>query len=399
MSRAIDDVWKRKLHAGQIDPATFKAETDFLIDGLKQSLGDPLTMMFTDTKLDVVQAMRRNVFTFVAFKNHSRTADIVGLLTDEKGKLRSKSDFITRAREISTDYNKNWLAAEYETVVASGQTAAQWHDFQSNKEFLPYLIYKTQADSRVRDSHNVLHDVCKPVDDDFWDEYYPPNGWRCRCYVLQVAKQEGIDEPERLPDAEEVKPIFRNNPGKSGVIFTDDHPYFSGVDKSTRKNVLHQMRSVLAQEDIYDLVYESPLTGRSLQAHITHDGAERSNNIALGILIADLNWSGKLLPVVRGVKGKRNPDYMRNDGELMEFKTIDGRWSVKNAIKDALNKNADLHQVVFNVVAWNRGHVSSQLWEQFKRREQLHVVWIILEGQMYMVRRDQLKDDLARLPK
>jgi hypothetical protein len=213
--------------------------------------------------------------------------------------------------------------------------------------------------------------------------------------VLQIAKREGKEDPESLPDEKEVKPIFRNNPGKTGIIFDEKHDYFTGMDRKTKKNVMHQMRNILSKEDVFDRVYQSPTTSNTLDVHITHDGAERKENVELAKKIADLNWSGKLLPVDWT---KRNPDYMRSDGELMEFKKLEGRNSIKNGVRNAMRKSKDLHQIIFNATSWDRPKVVSQLYQQFKKRQQLDIVWIIKDDVMYKISRDQLISNLKSLP-
>lgn len=399
MERAIDRVWKHKLQSGQIDEELFKAETKVLLQGLYSSMGDPVRMGYANTKLDTLQAMRRNVFTFVAFKNHHQVNAMVDLLQDDKGNLRPKADFMREARKISVDYNKKWLTAEYDTVVASGQTAAQWHDFQKNKDLLPFLIYKTQEDSRVRDSHAVLHNVCKPIDDPFWDEFYPPNGWRCRCYVLQVAKHEGKEDPESEPSAEEVKPIFRNNAGKSGIIFDKEHPYFAGMEYSTTSNILIQMRNILAKdESLYDRVYQSRSTSATVDTHITHDLPEKENNLRIAKWLADKGYSGKLLPVSWIHK---NPDYQLQDGTVVDFKIIAGKQSIKNGMSSALAKSTSekkVTHVLFEILSYDRSEIRDRLMGQFKVRQDLQGVWLMYQDELYRIERDRLEESFSQLP-
>ncbi len=250
--KAIRKVFERRLNRGDIDAETYLKETEHLWTGLQSGMGHHGSIAFTDTRLDTIQAMRRNIFTFAAFKRHHHIADMVNALTDENGQLRSWSKFKNEALKISKDYNENWLRAEYNTTVRGGQTAAQWHDFQKNKDLFPYLQYKTQDDSLVRRSHQLLHNITKHIDDPFWDQYYPPNGWQCRCYVL---KQENGDtsNPVAFPDDKEVPPMFKFNGAKEGVVFSRDHPYLSTVAVREKINILNNMRTILVDEEIYDL--------------------------------------------------------------------------------------------------------------------------------------------------
>uniref|UniRef100_A0AA94F0J5 Phage head morphogenesis domain-containing protein n=1 Tax=Flavobacterium columnare TaxID=996 RepID=A0AA94F0J5_9FLAO len=49
-----------------------------------------------------------------------------------------------------------------------------------------YLEYRTAGDDRVRDSHAALNGIVLPKRRPFWQKYYTPNGWRCRCHVVEV---------------------------------------------------------------------------------------------------------------------------------------------------------------------------------------------------------------------
>ena len=118
------------------------------------------------------------------------------------------------------------MRIEYDSAVAAAQMAAKWRLIQDQKKDLPLLKYKTVGDARVRPQHRALNNVIKPVDDSFWDSYYPPNGWNCRCTVVQLAEGE-ITANDKIPTIKDVPDLFRNNVGKTGEIFTDKHPFFT----------------------------------------------------------------------------------------------------------------------------------------------------------------------------
>ena len=95
------------------------------------------------------------------------------------------------------------------------------------------MQYRTAGDDRVREEHAILHNTTLPASDPFWDKYYPPNGWGCRCDVVQVLKDDyAVSDPEmamRRGDncTDGVKQqIFRYNPGKSLQLFPPKHPYY-----------------------------------------------------------------------------------------------------------------------------------------------------------------------------
>lgn len=54
----------------------------------------------------------------------------------------------------------------------------------------PYWKYVTRDDSKVRLSHRTLHGKVFRFDDPFWDHFYPPNGFRCRCRVETLSQRQ-----------------------------------------------------------------------------------------------------------------------------------------------------------------------------------------------------------------
>lgn len=123
---------------------------------------------------------------------------------------------------------------EYNFAVASAQFAGKWHEFAEYAD-----RYYLQKDERVREEHAILDGITLPFDDKFWDEFFPPNGWNCRCEAIQVSKKryEPSNPSEALargraatykPNADGVNKaaIFRFNPGKEQRIFPKKHPYF-----------------------------------------------------------------------------------------------------------------------------------------------------------------------------
>ena len=98
---------------------------------------------------------------------------------------------------------------------------------------MPYLKYQTAGDSRVRPTHAELDNITRDVDDPFWDNYMPPNGWNCRCTAIQISDGtvtdlKGFSKPNDVPD------VFMMNVGKDKMIFSKEHPYFQ-VDKKYKE--------------------------------------------------------------------------------------------------------------------------------------------------------------------
>jgi hypothetical protein len=66
------------------------------------------------------------------------------------------------------------------------RAAALWDRIQASKATLPYLRYSAVMDGRTRPLHALWHGTILPVDHPWWLTHFPPNGWRCRCTVMQL---------------------------------------------------------------------------------------------------------------------------------------------------------------------------------------------------------------------
>lgn len=109
--------------------------------------------------------------------------------------------------------------------------AAKWEQFRKDGDRY-HLQYRTAGDDKVRPEHAALNRVTLPIDDPFWHDYYPPNGWNCRCTVVQVRKSKypvtPHDEAMALGDeatGNDTKGIFHFNPGIEQKTIPDYNPY------------------------------------------------------------------------------------------------------------------------------------------------------------------------------
>lgn len=190
---------------------------------------------------ELTNNLRENTFRFSGFKTYHQMKEASLLLEDKKGGFKTYESFQRDVLSIDNRYNRQYLEAEYNFAVQSTQMAVKWKDFE--KDGNDYnLQYRTANDGRVREEHAVLHGTTLPVDDPFWDKYYPPLGWNCRCTVVQVRKnkydvsnsQEAIAAGERAT-AKPKQQIFRFNPGKTKNVFPPKHPYMpKGCGNCTR---------------------------------------------------------------------------------------------------------------------------------------------------------------------
>jgi hypothetical protein len=82
------------------------------------------------------------------------------------------------------------LAKIYQSNLRSARAAGQWERAQRTKAVLPFFVYQLGPSARHRPEHIAKEGVIRPVDDSFWDAWFPPNGWGCKCWVRQIAGAE-----------------------------------------------------------------------------------------------------------------------------------------------------------------------------------------------------------------
>lgn len=190
------------------------------------------TQLPTDVPDTLRYALEENTFTFSGFKTFHAMREIGLSLVAEDGNIKPFSQFKEDVKAVNDSYNVNYLRAEYQQAVGASQMAAKWVDIERDGDRYD-LQYRTAQDSRVREDHALLHGTTLPPSDAFWDKYYPPNGWGCRCTVVQVRHGKyPLSDPELAmkrgdnSTAGVKQQMFRFNPGKQMKLFPPKHPYY-----------------------------------------------------------------------------------------------------------------------------------------------------------------------------
>jgi SPP1 gp7 family putative phage head morphogenesis protein len=177
------------------------------------------------------QRLSRSNYIFSGMKTFHELNEAFPSMLDENGNRKPFERFLNDVRNIDETYNGNYLRAEYNFVHASAAMAGKWEQFQQDGDRY-YLQYRTQHDDKVRPEHAALDGVTLPISDPFWESYYPPNGWNCRCTVTQVRKSkypatshsEAMDRGREALESDKHD-IFRFNSGRQQKSVPDYNPY------------------------------------------------------------------------------------------------------------------------------------------------------------------------------
>lgn len=180
-----------------------------------------------------VTAMEQNLFHFSAAKTLAEVQQLNQLYR----KAKTFEEFSREAAKVCTKFNKVWQKTEYDTANLTAESAANYQRLIKKANRFPYWQYVTAGDDRVREEHRKLNGVILEVKDPRWDKIYPPNGWKCRCRVKPLLKNEAnesiVKASQQTVDeffgtkewANSVASHFDHNPGKRQHVFNANQMY------------------------------------------------------------------------------------------------------------------------------------------------------------------------------
>lgn len=297
------------------DSRLLRATARDYTEALQRGYGGKLTDIDWNTPdFETLEKLTQNVYQFAAAKNYHELRDLTDAIRDGD-KIRTFEEFQEAALPIIGKYNQNWLRTEYNQAVAAAQSGARWNDFQRGKKEMPYLQYQCIMDGNTRPEHARLHGVIKRMDDGFWDEYMPPNGWGCRCEAIQLPGSSYEETPNNKIVFPSVPEMFKINFGKQAIAFPQGHPYYRRLPKDFKRQAKDmaraEVRRVIANAEQYKALKDDPnytevrfdnYTGGVSAVHIEHSFDKHDGRFEREVLNAGYNEG---MSVVLGKEGSK----------------------------------------------------------------------------------------------
>lgn len=218
------------------DFGTMAAGNREISKGLSEGL--PLTTGYGEPDHVAAIHMHSNIHHFGFDKSLAQVMQLNKILDNDK----TYADFKREAIKVLDAFNRANLKTEYDLAVSTSQNAANWIRQKKERDLFPYLKYLTAGDNRVRESHAALDGKIFRVTDNTWLSIYPPNGWNCRCEMIQLRDPDGPvttgteaigllgDEYEKMKKAG-----FAYNRGDAGVIFDLSKTYAADLRGQKKK--------------------------------------------------------------------------------------------------------------------------------------------------------------------
>ena len=99
--------------------------------------------------------------------------------------VKATEDILTRPWHRETVFRTN---------VLSSYGAGHWEQAQAARTLRPFARYSAVMDGRTRPRHAALHGLVYPLDHPFWQTYWPPWDYNCRCAAFTLSQWEVDDQ-------------------------------------------------------------------------------------------------------------------------------------------------------------------------------------------------------------
>jgi hypothetical protein len=210
--------------------------------------------------------------------------------------------------------------------VRRARIASIWCDTEGS-ELYNNMRWLPSRSAHRREAHVPFYNRVFTRDNAIWNNG-PGTLWNCKCGV------EPTDEPAEngeVPEAVMPAPGLEGNPGSTGKIFTETHPYYKGLTKAEEK---------AAKELEKNNSFATVEGDGGFLVHISkgHNKNELKANLAFAKRLAGIDKADITLLGVINRPGVINYDCLRHAlGEQWEMKVPIGA-NLKNSIQRELKK-------------------------------------------------------------
>lgn len=381
------------------DKGSYKPEDLFKTKEYKALIDETAQAFNSTISHEVTEDLRKHLeygnLVFSGLKTHAQLTEARSLLKDENGNIRPYYQFEKDILKLNQTYNKNYLEAEYEFAVHSAQSVERWQSFSDDTE--RYLLeYRTAGDERVRADHDALRGICLPKDDPFWESYFPPLGWRCRCTVVQVLASE-----KQLSDSQKAQQLgekattqigktgknklemFRFNPALEKTLFPKNNNYSKVVGA---ERVIKEINSRTE-------TWETVKTDKGIvRVSSFHGKTEKRDNIEIASYFA--NKYEHEIDLLRKLESEKSADVLNKTlGIEHEYKKISKptKSAIDNALRSAKDQADDIVLYIKTEIA--DGDLRSAIISRINRSENIKTITIIKNGNDKTYKREDIIKD------
>lgn len=198
---------------------------------------------------------KQRAFAIAGLNNQHAIASAHEVLAKAIAKGTPQKQVLKDLRAYASTSIPNHAEIVFRTNVIGAYQQGRWKQLKRHSATRPYWQYVTAGDDRVRDDHQAMNGKVFAVDDEVWNQWYPPCGFACRCTIISLSRRE-LDREKlpvetELPIVPNAKPERRARPDKGWAVSPASTPK---ADKAVEKH-----RKFLAGEKML----APPKAGRS----------------------------------------------------------------------------------------------------------------------------------------
>jgi len=308
---------------------------------LTLALNNVYPVKFEDKHFELINKLERNIGEFSVFRSSN-------VLLNLKNKTKEEQNAILNVYE-------RHLKVESDYVTKVIRNAKKFLKYQEDADLYPNLEYLPSSSVNKRQEHQELYGIIKPINDPFWQNYLPPNGWGCQCRTRQTDKAETkIKIPKvKIPNG------ITGNAVLSQTIFTNNHNSY----KPFKVDVDNRVFQSKVKKEFEQLKLKTPFknkpdykakNGNTIYVHTFCDFSDLNSNYKVAKLLVNKieNLHIKIRPHANNVKTNigdkktSNPEYLIN-GVYADLKELNS-YNVNNRFSSAKKQGCKI--VVFKIL-------------------------------------------------
>jgi SPP1 gp7 family putative phage head morphogenesis protein len=405
--KILEKLRNGKLKPEELNQQMIKQSAKELLKAVQTGFNRNLQGIDFDTPdYNYLAQLRTNIFNFAGAKSYQHLKDLNELLFENGEvvpfyKFRDKmEEYRSAAMKVEKRYNENWLKSEYNNAMAQAQAARRWKDFEEDADIFPNLEYRTAGDAQVRYSHQKLNKIILPINHSFWDKYYPPNDWGCRCRARPTdAKPTPEDEIKDII----LEPTFKNNVGKTAYIFPEKHPYYK-ENEANKKAIIERvsefgrMENATGNRKLYDAFdlekyQQVDFNQESGGFIVAEKGWEDTNEMSIAKLLMNLGERVVLLKV-RNRTALKTPDATINETKF-DFKAL--AKCTQNAVYQNIRRGkTQARHVVLHLSDVNQKALINGILQAVRmdKHGEIQGVMMLHKKQKVFVHRSEVKEEI-----
>ena len=225
IARALVNIYQERIDIEHdIDDGLYRETLRIIKDAVDNGYADAIEEGTPAPDEEFRDAFEHSAEVFSAFRVHRMQNDIAAQMIDSSGKVKPFREFVRDVSSYIDHQNRAWLQTEYNTAILRAQNAAEWKQFQEEKDVYPNLEWIRSTSPNPGADHVPFWGTVLPVDDPFWDEHKPGDRWNCKCELRQTDKHStSVPHSDGSSDAARG---LESNPAKAREVFSQNHPYY-----------------------------------------------------------------------------------------------------------------------------------------------------------------------------